>query len=165
MKIRLLLGVFALIVTCAPAPAAAQAGNCAQTDSSTRPDCPGAIAFFRRFQSALRKNDRQAVASLIAYPVLTSLHHKSIRIRNRTKLLAHFDEVFDEGVRCTILSATDKDGGGSWRGFSGDAGAVWFDSVIPPGDHPDTNEPDYWTKYPFKIITINNDGQYACKTP
>jgi hypothetical protein len=43
------------------------------------------------------------------------------------------------------------------------SGAVWFDGITPPNEHPDINAPDYWTKYPFKIKTINNDAQYPCK--
>ena len=103
------------------------------------------------------------MASLVAYPVQTSIHHKRIQIRNRTQLLAHFDEVFDEGVRCVILNGSEKDVWGNSRGFTVDGGAVWFDGIIPPGESPDTKAPDYWTKYPFKIIAVNNDAYYSCK--
>jgi len=96
--------LLALVTACVAGSAVAQVGNCTRTDS-TGPDCPGAIPFFRSFQLALRKNDRQKVASLVTYPVLTTVHHKRVRIRNRTQLLAYFDDIFDEGVRCAILSA------------------------------------------------------------
>ena len=144
--------------------AVGQSGNCTQTDSSSRPDCRGALAFFRRFQSALQSNDRQTIAALVAYPVLTSINHKQVRIRNQQQLLAHFDDIFDAGVRCSILSATEKDIWGNWQGFMVGHGAVWFDGIIPRGERPDTKAPDYWTKYPFKIKTINNDAQYACSS-
>jgi hypothetical protein len=162
MKIRQLV-LLAVVSAWVAVSAMAQAGNCTQPDSSTRPDCPGAIAFFRSFQLAFRKNDRERVASLVAYPVLTNLRHKKVRIKSRSELLAHFDEIFDGGVRCAILSATGKDVWGNWRGFTVDGGAVCFDGMVPPGERPHTQAPDYWTKYPFKIITINNDGQYPCK--
>jgi hypothetical protein len=161
MSLRIFL--LASLVACSAGSAVAQAGNCTQTDSSTRPDCPGALAFFHSLQSALQRKDRQAVASLVTYPVLTSLHHKRVRITKRTQLLAHFDEIFDKSVRCAILNATEKDVWGNWQGFTVDGGAVWFDGIIPQGDHPDVNATDFWTKYPFKIKTINNDGQYSCK--
>lgn len=163
MRIRVVL--LASVVACVAGSAVAQTGNCTQTDGSTRPDCPGALAFFQSFQSALQKNDHQAVASLITYPVLTSLHHKRVRITKRAQLLAHFDDIFDEGVRCAILNATEKDVWGNWQGFTVDGGAVWFDSIIPKGEHPDVKAPDFWKRYPFKIKTINNDGQYPCKKP
>jgi hypothetical protein len=63
---------------------------------------------------------------------------------------------------CSILNATEKDVWGNWQGFTVGQGAVWFDGIIPQSEHPDTKAPDYWTKYPFKIKTINNDAQYSC---
>jgi hypothetical protein len=162
MKISRLV-LLGLVAASVAGSAVAQPGNCTQIDSSTRPDCPGALAFFRSLQSALREDDRQKVASLVAYPVLASIRHKPIHIRNRTQLLAHFDEIFDEGVRCTILNDNEKSVWGNSRGFTVDGGAVWFDDIIPPGENPDTKAPDYWTRYPFKIIAINNDAYYPCK--
>jgi hypothetical protein len=163
MKMQWLVAI-GFVGACLAGSAMAQAGNCAQKDSSTRPDCPGALTFFRSFQSALQKDDRRTVASLISYPVLTSIHHKRVHIRTQAQLLAHFDDIFDEGVRCTILNASDTDVWGNWRGFTVDGGAVWFDGIIPSGEHPDTKAPDFWTRYPFKVITVNNDSYYPCKT-
>jgi hypothetical protein len=142
--------------------AVAQEGNCTQIDDLSRPDCPGAIAFFHRVQSALQSNDRRTIADVVNYPVLTSVNHKRVRIRSQQQLLAHFDDIFDAGVRCSILNATEKDVWGNWQGFTVGGGAVWFDGIIPQGEHPDTKAPDYWTKYPFKIKTINNDAEYPC---
>ena len=102
---------------------------------------------------------------MVAYPVQASIHHKRIQIRNRTQLLAHFDEIFDEGVRCVILNGSEKNVWGNSRGFTVDGGAVWFEGIIPPGEIPDTKAPDYWAKYPFKIIAVNNDASYSCKPP
>jgi len=142
---------------------AAQTGNCTTIDASTRPDCPGALKFFARVQTAIRTDDRRTVAALVKYPVLKTLHHKRANIRGRKELLSHFDQVFDADIRCAILGATEKDVWGNWRGFSIGDGAVWFDAIIPPGDTPDIHAPDYWTKYPFKIITVNNWDNHHCK--
>jgi len=145
--------------------AVAQEGNCTQMDDSSRPDCPGAIAFFHRFQSALRGKDRHTIAAMVNYPVLTNISHRQVRIRDQQHLLAHFDEIFDAGVRCSILNATEKDVWGNWQGFTVGGGAVWFDGIIPQGEPPDPKAPDYWTKYRFKIKTINNDAEYPCAHP
>ena len=154
----------ALCIACALVvpSAAGQSGNCTQKDSSTRPDCPRALAFFLNFRSALENNDRQRVASLISYPVLAQLHKKRTFIRSRGQLIFHFDEVFDQQIRCAILSATDKDVWGNSRGFTVDGGPIWFDGIIPADEHPDTDAPDYWSRYPIKIITINNGSHYEC---
>jgi len=158
------VAVLTLVMFCAFLSAAAQDGNCTQLDNSSRPDCPAAITFFERIQTALKNDDRQTLTSMVHYPLLASLQHKETRIHNRKELLSHFDEVFDVGVRCAILNSTSKDVWGNWRGFTIDGGDVWFDGIIPPGKHPDIRAPDYWTKYPFGIITVNNGlGEEHCK--
>ncbi|HEX8816202.1 MAG TPA: hypothetical protein VF753_11930 [Terriglobales bacterium] len=145
-----------------PFAATAQTGNCTQVDASTRPECSGAIDFFHNLQSAMQKNDRQAIAGMVDYPMSTSLNHRRVRVRSAQQLLAHFDKVFDKGVRCSILGATDKDVWGNWQGFTVSDGAVWFDVIIPASAKPDVSAADYWKKYPFKIKTINSNGDYAC---
>jgi hypothetical protein len=141
-----------------------QPGNCTQIDKSNRPDCPSAIAFFDRLQIALKNDDRRELASIVNYPLLTTLNHKKTHIRSREELLSHFDELFDAGVRCAILNSKRKEVWGNWRGFMIGRGAVWFDGIIPPGESPDIQSPDYWKKYPFRIITINNGyGEEYCK--
>jgi len=144
-------------------PALSQTGNCSQIDNSSRPDCPGALAFFERLQLALRKNNRQAVALMVSYPLLTNIGHKKTRLRDRRQLLSHFDEVFDPNTRCAILGATKRDVWGNWRGFTIANGVVWFEGIIPPKEKAYTNGPGFWKKYPFKIITVNNEGHYPCK--
>jgi len=161
MKVSRLLVLSLVTASIAPL-ATAQAGNCTQIDGSSRPDCPGALAFFHNFQSAFREGDRQKVAALVDYPVKVSIHHKPVLIRNQAQLLAHFDQIFDEGVRCTILNSDEKNVWGNWQGFTMDGGSVWFDGIIPRGEKPDSKAPDYWTKYPFKIKAINNDAYYPC---
>ena len=153
---------FTLAIVSIAGSAVAQSGNCTQIDSSSRPDCPRALAFFHRIQSAFQSYDRRTIAALVTYPVLTSLNHKRVHIRDQQQLLAHFDEIFDAGVRCSILNATERDVWGNWQGFTVGGGAVWFDGIIPRGERPDTKAPDYWTKYQFKIKAINNDAQYPC---
>lgn len=147
-----------------PTVAVAQTGNCVQTDNSSRPDCPRALAFFRELQSALHANNRHAVAAMIAYPLLTTAHHKTVHITNERELLAHFDDIFDRGVRCVILHATEKDVWGNSQGFTVDGGALWFDGIIPATEKADPNAPDFWTKYPFKIKTVNNGSEYPCNS-
>jgi hypothetical protein len=154
--------VLSLVAASIARSAMPQAGNCTQIDSSSRPDCPRALAFFHNFQSAFREGDRQKVAALVDYPVRVSIHHKPVLIRNQAQLLARFDQIFDEGVLCTILNGDEKDVWGNWQGFTVDGGSVWFDAIIPRGEKPDIKAPDYWTKYPFKIKAINNDAYYPC---
>ncbi|HTV13875.1 MAG TPA: hypothetical protein VME68_04110 [Acidobacteriaceae bacterium] len=140
------LAAFFFLASAAVLPCWSQTGNCTQKDESTRPDCPRAVAFFDRFHHALASNDRQTVASLINYPLRVSLNRKSALIRTPAELLVHFDQVFDAGVRCEILNATDKSVSGNSNSFSIGDGAFWFDGIVPKGEDPDIHAPDYWTK-------------------
>jgi hypothetical protein len=145
---------------CAPAPShaqqskAASTGNCTHPDPATRPDCPGAIAFLAKFQHALKRNDREALASLVNYPLLAT-PDKKIHIRSRAQLLANYDRVFSPQVRAAILKATGDDVWGSSKGFMIGRGVIWFDGIIPRSQHSDASAQGDATKYPFKVITVN----------
>jgi len=93
---------------------------------------------------------------MMSYPVITTLGGKQIRITARAQLLAHYDEIFDPEVRCAVLMATPESIWGNWRGFTINRGEIWFDGIIPRGEKADSNAPDFWTKYPFKVKTVNN---------
>jgi hypothetical protein len=102
---------------------------------------------------------------MMEYPFLTSINHKSVHISTRTKLLQHFDEVFDKGVRCEIARSSDEEVWGNSHGFTIRDGAIWFDDLFPPGEKIDSKSPDFWVKGTFKVITVNNDSYYPCLVP
>jgi hypothetical protein len=127
-----------------------------------RPDYPRAVAFFHDLRAALARDDREAIADMMEYPFLTSVGHKKVHISTRAKFLQHFNEVFDNGVRCEIARATDADVWGNWQGFTIDDGAIWFDDILPRGEKIDPKSPEYWTRGKFQVITVNNDSYYPC---
>jgi hypothetical protein len=130
---------------------AAPTGNCTHhPDPSTRPDCPGAIAFLAKFQDALKQNDHAAVAALVNYPLLAT-PDKKIHIRSRAQLLANYDSVFNPEVRAAILKATADDVWGNSRGFMVGRGVIWFDAIVPASQ----SAPGNAKKNPFKIISVN----------
>jgi hypothetical protein len=131
-------------------PASAPQGNCTHHDAATRPDCPAAIAFLAKFQDALKSNDKDAVASLVRYPLLVTTGGK--RRVSRAQLLADFDHIFTPTLRAAILSATADDVWGNVHGFMVARGAIWFDTVVPRNGPTDDKN---LAKYPVKLITIN----------
>ena len=159
MRIRLFL--FFLLVLVFAQQAFAKAGNCTDKDESTRPDCPHAIEFFEKLQKALHDNDRKAVAAMAHYP-LRAEYGKAKSVRTKQELLAHFDEVFDAGVRCALLNAKKEDVWGNWQGFTVADGAVWFDALIPNGQKAEIKVPDSWQHYPMRLITVNHAGTHNC---
>lgn len=140
-------------------PLRAQESACPK---NARPDCPRALVFFHGVQAALRSNDRAALAGMMEYPALTMIAHKKTHIANREQLLQHFDEIFNAGVRCAVVNAGDGDVWGNDNGYMVGNGALWFDAVLPAGVNIDARAPDFWTKYPFKIKTVNNDAAPSC---
>jgi len=78
-------------------------------------------------------------------------------------LLDNLIVVLIDRVRVTKIKAKANDVWGNRHGITAGSCAVWLHGIIPPNEHPDTEAPDYWTKYPFKIKTINNGTQYRCK--
>jgi hypothetical protein len=131
-----------MLITCsASAQQPAGTGNCTHKDASTRPDCPDAIAFLARLQSALRSNNHDAVAALVRYPLLTPRNGHVYRIRSRTQLLANFNRVFRPDIREAILNAGPDDVWGNGQGFMIGQGAIWFDGIPPDGK--------------YKLITVN----------
>jgi hypothetical protein len=159
-RIQLPLLSLVCVLTCAPAFGYAQSdkaasdGNCTHPDPATRPECPGAIAFLAKFQDALKRRDREAAASLVRYPLLVTAGGK-MHIRSRSQLLANYQRVFTAPVRAAILKANADDVWGNANGFMVGGGVIWFDAIIPRNEQPDVSAPDYWKKYPFKIITVN----------
>jgi hypothetical protein len=132
-------------------------------NDSQRPDYPRAVQFFHRLRNTLKKDDRGEMSRLIEYPLLVQLHGKKTRIRSRPEFLAHYDQIFDTGVRCEISTASDNDVWGNSHGFTVKDGALWFDAFSPPGTNDDPKAPDFWTKGTFKVMTVNNGASYPCK--
>jgi hypothetical protein len=140
----------------------AQSGNCTKIDGSSRPECPRAIEFFRELRTALQSGDRDKVISLVHFPLKVRIHHKPAEIRDKAQLVDHFNEVFDSGIGCSMIQARDEDVWGNWRGFTVGTGSVWVDVILPLDAKQDSKDPNYWKKYPLKIVTVNNDAFYPC---
>jgi hypothetical protein len=92
-------------------------GNCATGGKPARPDCARAIAFLSGIKAAFRDNVRKKIAGLIEYPLLTSLRGKKVNIRGATELLAHYDEIFDGGVRCAVFRCKRQERMGGLAGL------------------------------------------------
>jgi len=93
---------------------------------------------------------------MIEYPLLTTLKGKKVHIPGRAQLLAHYDEIFDTEVRCAVQKARSDDVWGNYQGFTIKLGEIWFDAIIPRGEKVNSDAPDFWTNYSFKVSTVNN---------
>jgi len=120
--------------------------------------------FVKQLQEAFRKGDRRLIASMIEYPLLVTNDRGKRQIRGKQVLLANFGDVFDATTICVIERAKPDELFGNWQGFMIGNGQVWFDKFAPAKDSKNTSAPDFWTKYPFKIKTVNHEsGNVPCE--
>ena len=77
----------------------------------------------KKLQHFLRKNNRRAVAVMIAYPL--ARYTPLTPIKNPKEFLAHWDEYFDSPNINKLLGATADQIG--WRGINLSNGMVWFE--------------------------------------
>jgi hypothetical protein len=149
----------AIAITCLACGSVAQeTGNCTAHDASSRPDCPGAIAFFDKLRAAVNAGDKSRLASMVSYPMRASQNGQPIQIRTRQQFLQKYPQLFDPAVICAIKSAKDSDVWGNYQGFMIGRGVIWWDAVIPASVKNPQPESG---KYPFKIISINNQNVTA----
>lgn len=145
-----------LVIACtAAASAAHDTGNCTVHDASTRPDCAGAVGFFQKIQAAVKAGDKKQLASMVRYPLRANLQGKRLQIRSRSQFLKDYSQLFSPGVVCVIEAAKDSDVWGNYQGFMIGNGAIWWDQIIPSSEKNPNLES---SNYPFKIITLNNEG-------
>jgi hypothetical protein len=149
----------AIAIACLAGSSLAQeTGNCTTREPATRPDCPGAIAFFQKLQAAVSAGDKTTLASMVSYPMRTAQNGKRVEIRTRQQFLQKYPRLFNPAVVCAIKSAKDSDVWGNYRGFMVGSGVIWWDAVIPASVKNPQSDPG---RYPFKIIAINSQNVMA----
>jgi hypothetical protein len=119
---KLLSISLALCLILPEVPVSAQtAASLDQTENSD-PDYAADNRASNKFKESLKAQDRQAVASLITYP----LHREAPLppIRNSKEFLTHWDEYFDAISTAQVLAAQAEQFG--WRGIGLTGGIVWF---------------------------------------
>ncbi len=134
---------------------------CAQKKTAcTIPDCDQAKAFFVKLQKAVDADQRQDVADMATYPLYSYRDGKTTVLRTKSELLAQYDSVFDPGTRCAIKAASVEDVWGNWRGFTVNAGVIWWSRIIPrSASRNGAIQPSDLAKYPILVITVNHSPE------
>ena len=106
-------------------------------------DAAAATVAYRRFlpnlQSAVRANDKKAVAKLAALPLRVNFKGGSRTYSNRSAIERDFDRIFTPQVKRAILNHRADRISSNWRGAMLGNGEVWFDQIClnescsPPG--------------------------------
>jgi hypothetical protein len=139
--IPVLLAVSAIAVNAVGQSVATPESACgSETAESRLKDTPKAMAFFERLRAAVERNDRNAVAEMVHFPLRVNGKY---RVTNRKEFLHVYHRVFDVKVRKAIKHQRTECIFGNWQGFMAGGGDVWFEYTL--------KDPD------FKVIAVNND--------
>jgi hypothetical protein len=115
-----------------------------ETAESRVKDAPNAMTFFEKLRKVVERNDRNAVAEMVHFPLRVNGKY---RVANRKEFLRMYDRVFDAKVRQAIKQQRTECIFGNWQGFMAGNGDVWFEYTL--------KDPN------FKVIAVNNDSWRA----
>jgi hypothetical protein len=139
--IATVLAVSAMVTNGVGQSAATPVSPCgSETAESRLKDTPKAMAFFEKLRAAVDRDDRDAVAEMVQFPLRVN---GKFRIATRKEFLRVYDRVFDTKVREAIKRQRTECIFGNWQGFMAGRGDVWFEYT--PKDQN------------FKVIAVNND--------
>lgn len=84
--------------------------------------------FIQTFIDNIKKDDKEAVAKMISYPLRRENPIPSIQ--NKAELVKRYSEIFDAALKKEIISSNvDKDWSEvGWRGIMLNRGTIWFDT-------------------------------------
>jgi len=146
---RLWILIFTFVLAIRTGVSAQDAPNLCK---NSRPDCAQAVAFFVRFQLALKQDHRDTIAAMARYPLRVRLNGKSTVLHNSHELLQNYSQIFDHALRCSIQRAKKSEIWDNWQGFTISHGEVWWERSSVPNSR-------------FKLITVNNEAYYpGCGT-
>ena len=88
-------------------------------------------AFLQRLKRAVRANDRQAVASLVAFPTETRLRGTGplVVIQTAPDFMKNYDAIMTKRILDEVRNATVETLSANWQGVSIGRGSVWFNGV------------------------------------
>ncbi|GJG88060.1 hypothetical protein tb265_32410 [Gemmatimonadetes bacterium T265] len=121
----------------AQAPARGLPVVAAQTDSAD------AVAFLDTLQTAVARDDRRAVAALVAYPARLWDGRRTQRVRSVGAFLHVYPQVMSNGLRRDVAAATADSLFTNWQGVMFARGRVWF------------RRTGARSAGPYRVVTIN----------
>jgi hypothetical protein len=135
--------VFLLMLVCglfAPYAALAQQSN--KYAVAGIDDATAAEKFFLDLQTIVAKDDRQAVANAINYPITVKVKGRRVKLRSKAELLRQYAVVFNQQVKQALAKQQASDLFVNYQGVMIGNGQIWFNQL------PNNKG--------FKIIAVNN---------
>jgi hypothetical protein len=103
--------------------------------------------FFKALQQAIDKRDKQAVASMVSYPIVVVINGKRQSIKNDVSMIKNYDYVFDKRLSEFLVQTKIEELWARDQGVATPGGEIWFSGV--------NKDPQHLDKYEIKIIAIN----------
>ena len=128
----------------APAP---EAPSDAPDFSATGLEAAEVSDFFDALKEAVRRDDREAVAALVAYPVTVQIQGQPTTVENADDFVARYSAIMNERIRGALRAQPFTDLFSNWQGVRVGRGELWFSGVYEEGEEA----------YELKIIAINNE--------
>lgn len=82
--------------------------------------------FANKFKEAVVKKDKEAVASMIHYPIDATLKDKAVIINNKEEFLRFYNDIFDKTLCSKIANANTHNMFANYQGVMIGNGEVWF---------------------------------------
>lgn len=98
--------------------------------AAQKPAAPTSAAFWPKFQSAVAKGDKEAVAAMVKLPLTMPYGVKTIK--TKAQLLQNYAKIFDaETLKCFAAAKPERENNKSKRFYigCGEAMMYWFDVV------------------------------------
>lgn len=83
-------------------------------------------AFLAKLQSAVSKDDKAEVASMVSYPLLVIHANKKAHIRTEAQFVSRYESIFDEHVRSAIAKQSSQCLFGNYQGTMIGGGEIWY---------------------------------------
>ena len=107
-------------------PARAQEVNGTAAFEIAATDRAAVAEFLTALQTAVAKDDRDAVAELVRYPLRVGSRKRLISVGSRQEFLRRYPMIFTERVKASVAAARLETLFANWQGVMFDSGRVWF---------------------------------------
>lgn len=104
-------------------------------------------SFLTTLQEAVRNDDRQSVATLVAYPITVRIDGAPTTLADADAFTAQYPLIMTEGVQSAVEAAEPATLFANWQGVRIGRGEIWFGGVYE--DQAET--------YDVRILAINPD--------